>query len=177
MNKPKFAHLGIYVRDMETMVRFYTEVMGQTISDRGQATSRPMEMCFFSNDPDEHHQFILVSGRKEGGHGVCEQMSFRVSNIEEVRAGYERAKAWGVDELRGVDHGNAISVYFSDPEGNKCEIYMVTPWHVPQPNRRLIDFSKSNEEILKDCEANCRTKDGFMSASERHTILEDRIGH
>ena len=34
-----------------------------------------------------------------------------------------------------------------DPEGNRLEVFMDTPWYVAQPKRELLDFSLSDEEI------------------------------
>ena len=59
-------------------------------------------------------------------------------------------------------HGNAISVYFQDPEGNGIEIFCDTPWHVPQPQVRPWDPSKSDEEVLASVEADFRDAPGFM---------------
>jgi catechol 2,3-dioxygenase len=113
--RPKFSHLGVNVRDLPKMKQFYSEVIGLTVSDEGKGTKMPVEMVFFSNDPDEHHQFLLVSGRREDGDARINQMSFRVQTIDEIRTVYDRARAYGVNRLHAIDHGNAISVYFADP--------------------------------------------------------------
>ena len=36
MIKPQLTHVGIYVRDMDKMRRFYTEVFGLTLTDAGR---------------------------------------------------------------------------------------------------------------------------------------------
>ncbi len=46
-----------------------------------------------------------------------------------------------------MSHGNSWSVYFKDPEGNRLEVFMDTPWYVQQPQREVLDFSLSDEEI------------------------------
>ena len=57
----------------------------------------------------------------------------------------------GIKDIDPVDHGTALSIYFPDPEGNRIEIYMATPWYIKQPHRQLIDFNKSDVELLKAC--------------------------
>ncbi|MDP6174507.1 MAG: VOC family protein [Rhodospirillales bacterium] len=105
------------------MVKFYTDVVGQTLSDRGPARSAEVELVFFSNDPDEHYQFVLVSGRPEDvDFSICHQVSFLIEDMEDLRAMYERVTAYGVKDIKPVFHGNAYSLYFDDPEGNMVEI-------------------------------------------------------
>jgi catechol 2,3-dioxygenase len=37
-SKPTLSHMGIFVTDMDRMIRFYTEVLGLTLTDRGRAS-------------------------------------------------------------------------------------------------------------------------------------------
>ncbi|MFQ5636195.1 MAG: FkbM family methyltransferase [Gammaproteobacteria bacterium] len=75
--------------------------------------------------------------------------------------------AEGLEITRVTTHGNAWSVYFNDPEDNRIEIYVHTPWHVPQPHVHPFDISLSNEEIMAQTEAHCRADPGFMPVAER----------
>ena len=59
-------------------------------------------------------------------------------------------------------HGNALSLYVQDPEGNQCEIYCHTPWYVSQPVGKPLDLTLSEEEILAQVEAECRDNPTFM---------------
>lgn len=174
--KPVFTHMALFVTDLETMVEFYTNVVGQTLADRGAATTAAVDLVFFSNDPTEHHQFVLVSGRpKDVKFGVCHQVSFLIEDMEDLRAMYERVKALGVPNIKPVSHGNAFSVYFDDPEGNMVEVYMHSEWHVPQPHYRPIDFAKSDAEILAENEEICRKDPGFMTVKDRQAEMARRI--
>ena len=49
-----------------------------------------------------------------------------------------------------ITHGNAWSVYFRDPEGNRAEVFVDTPWHCRQPFAEPIDLDKPEEEIAED---------------------------
>src|SRR5262245_10639192 len=44
--KPTLSHMGIFVTDMELMVRFYTEVLGLTVTDHGQGVTFKNELTF-----------------------------------------------------------------------------------------------------------------------------------
>ncbi|MGJ7497027.1 hypothetical protein ACSFA8_18345 [Variovorax sp. RT4R15] len=37
---------------------------------------------------------------------------------------WAKAEARGATDIRGLNHGNALSVYMLDPEGNMVEIYV-----------------------------------------------------
>ena len=68
----------------------------------------------------------------------------------------------GVQGLRAVNHGNAWSVYFPDPEGNTIEAFLDTPWHVPQPHGEALDLDKSDADIIAQTEAACSQDPDFM---------------
>jgi len=175
--KPKLAHFGLFVRDARRMTDFYSRVFGLTVTDRGNVGPKGDDIVFMSADPDEHHQLVLLSGRPDnGGDSAIQQISFLVDSLEELRTVYERICADERDIDRCVTHGNAWSVYFFDPEGNRAEIYCHTPWHIPQPHAFPIDFSATNEEIERATEAHCRETQGFMPASERAALMQRIIG-
>lgn len=67
-----------------------------------------------------------------------------------------------VTEVSPVTHGNAISVYFRDPEGNRLELFFDTPWYCEQPCRETVDFSKSDAEIMQWTEKLARSLPGFQ---------------
>ena len=148
-----FSHMGFYVKDLPTMEAFYRRVVGFTVTDRGHLpTSRgPVDLVFLSRDPEEHHQIVLASGRPEDlPFNVINQISFRLSGIAELRSLYERVRAEpNVTEVLPVTHGNAISVYFRDPEGNRLEIFFDTAWYCTQPMREPVDFTLSDEQIIE----------------------------
>ncbi len=45
-------------------------------------------------------------------------------------------------------HGNTVSIYLEDPDGNSVEVYWPTGIDVPQPFGKPMDLTKSDEEIL-----------------------------
>ena len=158
----KFGHIGLYVTDMNAMVDFYTDLLGFKITDRGQASRAGVELAFLSRDPEEHHQIVLATGRPEGNVSPVNQISFRVENFEQVRAAYDAAVEFGVEGIAPIDHGAALSVYFPDPEGNRIEVYYATPWYIAQPHAKPLDFSLSDDEVLKANEDKCRADPTFM---------------
>lgn len=161
-----FSHMGFFVHDMVRMENFYQRLMGFTVTDRGNlgTPTGPVALVFLSRDPTEHHQIVLVSGRPEElPFNVVNQVSFRVRSLAVLRVLHAAITAEpGLDEIRTVTHGNAISIYFLDPEGNRIELFVDTPWYCKQPMREQVDFSHSDDDILADAHRIASAAPGFM---------------
>jgi catechol 2,3-dioxygenase len=144
------------------MVTFYTEVFDLTITDRGVGRTFKNELVFTSASPDQHHQLVLASGRPaEATFSTVMQISFVVPRLQSLRDIWAKAEMRGATQIRGLNHGNAISIYMLDPEGNTVEVYIDMPFHVSQPHGDPLDLSKSDEEILRETEAVCRSDPSF----------------
>lgn len=163
---PVFSHIGIYVRDIAKMEDFYRRVMGFIVTDRGSLdTPRgKVGLVFMSRDPNEHHQVVLATGRPEHlEFNLVNQMSFRVPGLAFLRALYPKLKAdKDVTEILPATHGNAISIYFRDPEGTRIECFFDTPWYCEQPMRVAVDMEQSEEVIMAHTEAIARAAPRFQ---------------
>lgn len=162
----QFSHMGFYVRDIERMARFYGDTLGFFVTDRGLLGTT--KLVFFSRNPDEHHQVVLASGRPEApGFNVINQLSMRVSDLATLRAVRDRVAADpDVSELVCATHGNAISIYFRDPEGNRLEVFLDTPWYCEQPLREPIDLDRPDAEVMAQAEALARSRPRFRSRAQ-----------
>jgi catechol-2,3-dioxygenase len=161
-----FSHFGIYVTDLARMEDFYTRVLGLLVSDRGRVPGGS-DLVFLSRDPDEHHQIVLATGRPPGVEfNVVNQISFKLPTLADLKAMHAGAREEGTKQFRVVTHGNAWSVYFADPEGNRVEVFVDTPWHTPQPVVEPFDIEAPAEVIERETEALCRSRPGFMSRDE-----------
>ena len=85
------------------------------------------------------------------------------------------ALANGAKDLFGLNHGNAWSIYFNDPEDNLVEVYLDTPFYVPQPHGDPLDLDKSDDEILRETEATCRRDPGFMTLEDWRSQMLSRL--
>ena len=142
------GHVGIYAEDLMKMRDFYTRVIGLEIADEDL---EERGMIFLTADKDrEHHEFVLMKGRVTRDDAkVIQQISFIVPTLEDLREYKERLEAEdGVQIDRIVSHGIAYGMYFFDPEGNRIELYVKTPYKVPQPLGDLIDITASTNEEL-----------------------------
>jgi catechol 2,3-dioxygenase len=169
--RPQLRHLGIHVRDLAAMEAFYTRLLGLVATDRGQGFTFKNDFVFLTGSPDQHHQLVLVSGREATGASMVNQLSFKVGGLDELREMDSRIRAAHVEGIRPVNHGNAFSLYFPDPEGNFVEVYMDTPWHISQPHGDPLDLKQPNEQILSETEARCRKDPTFKPRAEREAEL------
>jgi catechol-2,3-dioxygenase len=166
--------MGFFVRDLEKMARFYRDVLGFFQTDQGMLG--PRELRFFSRNPKEHHQIVLMTGRAEDQLTTINQISFRVGSLEELRRVYGRLVEAETPELDPATHGNAWSIYFPDPEGNRIEIYTDSEWYVTQPCKVPVDLSRPAEELRAENEAMCRELPGFKPITEWQTQMRVMMG-
>ena len=156
------------------MEDFYTRVLGLTVTDRGLLGST--NLVFLSRDPAEHHQLVLAGGRPlSGGFNTINQISFRMADLAGLREMYRRVQKEGVREIAPVSHGNALSVYFKDPEGNRIELFIDTPWYVRQPLRSPIDLELSDTDLWASVEREARKQPGFTPVEEWRAGLRKKL--
>jgi catechol 2,3-dioxygenase len=144
------------------------------VSDRG-ISSRGGELAFMTAAPGHHHPLVVVSGRAPEGVSTVNQLSFKVADLDRLKQTHRRVRNAGIAGIRQTSHGNALSIYFPDPEGNMVEIYTDTPWYVPQPHGVPIDLSLPNDEIIAQTERHCRETPGFMPLGDWQTEVERRL--
>jgi len=173
-----FSHIGIHVRDLPLMERFYTEFLELTVTDRGKLDTAlgRLDFVFTSSDPKEHHQLVLAAGRPEQiPFNVINQISFRVENFAKLRDLHRRSAQYQVTEMRPVTHGNAVSIYFRDPEGNRIELFCDTPWYVDQPMVIPMDISLPDDRLWAWMEETVRTLPGFKPVEEWREEISARM--
>jgi catechol 2,3-dioxygenase len=160
--------------DIARMERFYREFLGFLVSDSGSLGT--VRMVFLSRNAYDHHQIVLVEGRPpEAKFSVINQISLRVENLDALRHFHAKAAEHGATNVHAVTHGNAISVYFWDPEGNRVEVFIDTPWYVQQPLREPIDLSLPDQEVWRWAEAHARTLPGFQPVADWRQQFQKRV--
>ena len=169
---PRLSHVGLYVKDVDKMRAFYTKVLGFVVSDAAEDG----RITFLSRNPSDHHQVVLVRGRQtEDEVPMVQQVSFNVGTLANVQKVFRKVREAGSKVIDPRCHGNAWSVYFSDPEGNRIEMFCDTPWYVPQPLGFEIDLDKSEDELYRETEAICRAKPGFKRMEEWRADIAAKI--
>ena len=136
------SHVGVFVKDLDEMTKFYCDTLGLTESHRNED-----RMVFLTADiAKEDHEVVLVRGR-DGDSKIIQQLSFRVGTIEGVRAYYQTFQQTGVPIQQTVSHGAGASCYFYDPEGNRIEIFADITVEGGRGYRGPIDLERSADKL------------------------------
>lgn len=170
-----FSHFGFFVKDLEKMRAFYTRVLGFVETDRGVARGRPI--VFLSRDPKEHHQIVLVEGRSGTlDELVINQISLRVCSLSELKRRYALVKReTDVSDINPTDHGTAWSLYFRDPEKNRIELFVDSPWYVEQPRVDPLDLEASDKEIMARTHATIEKHPSFRPIEDWQREFEAKL--
>jgi catechol 2,3-dioxygenase-like lactoylglutathione lyase family enzyme len=120
----KFAHVVYMTRRYEAMIAWYRDVFEAEIVNRDPA------LAFLTYD-DEHHRFAFANldllkpdggGADERGQIGVNHVAYTYANVADLLATYERLKAAGIHPYWPVHHGPTLSLYYSDPDGNRMEL-------------------------------------------------------
>lgn len=144
----RLGHVGLYARDLEGLRDFYRDVLGLKVADQDLDRG----IVFMSSDPEsEHHELALARGRAtDETVEMVQQLSWHVDSVEAIQGFHRLFKEQGVRVQREVTHGNALSIYFFDPEGNRNEVYFSTGVLTQQPFSKPIDLSLPKDELLAE---------------------------
>jgi catechol 2,3-dioxygenase len=118
----KIGHLGLYCRDLQRMVEFYTQVLGFKVSD---VNEKGMTFLRFGAD---HHSFVLApaaAGKPPSGATVLQQIAMEVADLEALKRMRAYLAGAGV-KVAAIKHEGPGSDYtfdFDDPEGNRLQFY------------------------------------------------------
>lgn len=173
--RPNLSHVGIYVWDIDAVENFYCKTLDLVVTDRGVGKRFQNQLVFMSSQPNMHHQLALASGRAPNSSSTVMQLSFKVTTLDQLRSARSKALGNGATDMFGLNHGNAWSIYFNDIEGNLVEVYVDTPFYVPQPHGDPLELEQSDEQILRETEEACRKDPGFMLVSEWERSMSQRL--
>lgn len=142
----ELGHAGLWVEDLAAMKDFYRDVIGLSVTDEDETIG----LVFLSSRPErEHHELVLARGRTAPrGVRLVNQLSWRLDSLDSLLEYSQRFDRLNVPVVQRVTHGNALGVYFEDPEGNENEVYWPTDVPVPQPYRKSIDLRGSAADVL-----------------------------
>ncbi len=144
-----FSHVGLFVFDLDMMVEFYVTTFGFEITDRGVVRG-DCRIVFLSRDPREHHQVVLVEGRTAPRESQwLNQISLRVHDLDALRQIKEIIELDDrISDIKPANHGNAFSIYFNDPEGNRFEVFVDSPYYVKQAVIDSLDLDQEDEALI-----------------------------
>ncbi len=171
-----FSHVGLFVMDLDRMIDFYTRHLGLVVTDRAPTRDGKAQIAFLTGDAREHHQVVFATGRPaDMNYNMVQQLSFRLDSLATLRKVYAGLRSEPIVELGPVTHGNALSAYFRDPEGNRLEVFIDSKWHSPQPLGVPVDLSKPDDEIWALIDKTAREMPGSKPRAEWSAELAARL--
>lgn len=120
----RVGHVVLHVSDVSAAVDFYRDAMGMEVVrhdvERGMA---------FMSFGTQHHDIGLfkVRGEETKGNLGLGHIAFVIDGgVKELEELHARLVSHGAEIRSLTDHGMTKSVYFSDPDGNRLEIFCDT---------------------------------------------------
>jgi catechol 2,3-dioxygenase len=171
------AHATLAVKQFDDTLAFYRNVLGFHVTNQGEVPNGS-RMSFISQDPNNHHQIVLIEGEELPNHGfvLADHLAFRTDSLDDLRILRDRLNSAGIDPILPICHGNAWSLYFNDPEGNGLECFVDTPFHVAQPFASGFDLDQSDEDIAAATQSLIESEPEFQSMAQWRASFEARLG-
>jgi catechol-2,3-dioxygenase len=124
----KLGHIVLQVADIHASVKFYTDILGLTVSDWISD-----EMVFLRAGTD-HHDLALAqipreridASKSNGDRPGTEHFSYLVDGLPAIEEAAAFLQERGIPIVRGIGkHGPGENLFlvFKDPDGNNVEIY------------------------------------------------------
>ena len=171
--QPIFSHLGLYVKSLPEMERFYCDVLGFYVTDRlGEGDQ---EMVFLSRSLQEHHQIVLAPGRADGSASTVNQISFEIETLRGLIDAFQALHELGISGLQAMNHGGSWSLYVPDPEENTIELFVKTDWYVPPHATTGLDLNLSEELIRQQTEQMAKQTPGSKTWAVWRQEFQERM--
>jgi catechol 2,3-dioxygenase-like lactoylglutathione lyase family enzyme len=124
MAKPvKFAHVVYMTRRFDEMIAWYRDVFEAEVVHQNPA------LAFLTYD-DEHHRFAFAnldvlkpagSAHDDRGEIGVNHVAYTYGSVGDLLDTYKRLRAAGIAPYWPVHHGTTLSLYYTDPDGNRME--------------------------------------------------------
>ena len=143
-------HVVLWVRDAQRSMAFYRDVLGFIPKDG----AHPQRVFMKANGSENHHDLGLfgigadAEGIPHGRHVGMYHVAWELAEIQQVKEAREKLMAAGAF-VGETDHGNSLSIYAQDPDGNEFEVFWAIPpeeWESRGQNNRRLDI---DAEIAK----------------------------
>ena len=145
MKLRRIGHVALRVADQEKSRAFYEGVLGFRVSEED-----PDHGGVFMTLGDNFHTLDIFPhpNPTAAPHPQAHQVglfhiAFEVESYVELRNAYQALLAHGVAIDHATDHVSQRSIYFSDPDGNRLEIY----YEMPDALQRFARDGRGDQDI------------------------------
>ena len=144
MRLKRVGHVALMVANEDRSRAFYREVMGFDVSEQDPehgGTFMTLGDNFHTIDVFPHPEPQNATMPKSGQVGLF-HIAFEVGSYADLRDAYCSLQNHNVAISHCTDHVSQRSIYFSDPDGNRLEIY----YEVPDALERYKDTGRGDED-------------------------------
>jgi catechol-2,3-dioxygenase len=141
----KLGHVVLKVRDVRKSTEFYTRALGLKV-----ASDQPEWGAVFLSAGEQHHDlalFQLATGEAPAAtQPGLHHMAWQLGSFAELQAAYRELRDLGIPVDATIAHNVTRSIYFTDPDGNRVELYCDMVEHGFEamrtlgPRRDLLDI-------------------------------------
>jgi len=120
----RVAHVVLYVSDPEASARWYSDVLGMTISAR--AATGPYKGGVFMSFGEHDHDLAFFPAPADDRPARFEHIGLEVDcggDLNRLRRLYGKMLRKGVRINEVLNHGVSIGIYFFDPDGFQLEVF------------------------------------------------------
>jgi catechol-2,3-dioxygenase len=142
----RLNHLVLWVRDAQRSLAFYRDVLGFSVAE----SPSPQAVFLRANGSDNHHDLGLfgigldapppTTGRQVGMYHAAWELA-TIQDLTRARDALLQSGAL----VGESDHGNSLSLYARDPDGNELEVFFMLPreeWERRGFGTRRLDLDK-----------------------------------
>jgi catechol-2,3-dioxygenase len=148
----KLGHVVLKVRDVEKSREFYTRALGLKV-----AYDQKEWGAVFLSAGEQHHDlalFQLATGETPAAtQPGLHHMAWQLGSFAELQAAHRELTDQGIRVEATIAHNVTRSIYFTDPDGNRVELYCDMVEHGFEamqtlgPRRDLLDIETG--EVVK----------------------------
>ncbi|MGQ0700741.1 MAG: VOC family protein [Panacagrimonas sp.] len=122
------SHVVYRSNRYDEMIAWYQDVFGARVKSRSPA------MAFLTFD-DEDHRFAIANlqAMKPGSTALdrpglvgVDHVAYTLDSIGDLLGNYEYLKSKGIRPYWCIHHGDSVSMYYADPDGNQMEFFVET---------------------------------------------------
>ena len=124
----KMSHVVYRTNRFDQMIAWYQDVFGAKVKSRSAA------LAFLTFD-DEDHRFAIAnlqalkpdhSEPERAGLVGVDHIAYTCESIADLFSNYEYLKAKHIAPYWCIHHGDTVSMYYADPDGNQMEFQVET---------------------------------------------------
>lgn len=125
MSIKKLEHVGVMVKDLETSIDFYQNILGFDLFNKIEVSGSNIKLAFLGDKKAGQIYVELVSGKENEypDEGKVNHIAFTVDNIEEEIQRLRSLKVVFTNGEPNALENSAKYIFFKGPDGESLELF------------------------------------------------------